>query len=574
MESTPFSTPTAWSGIWALGGTNTCALSINAPVNSPTNLVLTASASDDGGVSKVEFFEGANKLGQATASPYTITWNNVGAGSFALTARATDDLGAVSTSSVVNLTVILPATNALKLWLKADAIAGLTNGATIQTWADSSGATNNATQATAAYRPAFMTNVVHGKPVVRFDGTNDSFTFQNNPVNGATQAEAFVVLKASADQPTANRALWGFGSSGSSTYPNTAGLINEDFGSTTVRNLGDPAQPLDQFHLYNVSAKTNDWSARINGVSLCTTHTNSFGVWNPPTLGMASYYFAGDLAEVLIYSRTLTEEEKDAVGRYLNGKYAFVTNLPPVPAGLLVAASSESQLTVSWTNTVTTVGVTYTVERKNDPAGSYTQAGKAWSSHSFLDTGLSPDSNYFYRVKAANVFGESAYSAEVSPLVGSITNPLTGSILTAGSNSIWATAADTDGSVTQVQFYAGIGLIGTATNSPYSIVWNNSMFGSHDLFVKVWDHGGNSRISQVTRILMSLDTDGDGVNGYAEILHGTNPYLKDTDGDGIWDGQDAFPLDPSRSAVPDPDPGDTTPPDIILDEPSDAIPVQ
>jgi probable HAF family extracellular repeat protein len=201
-------------------------VSITEPTNSstvysPTSLVIIATASDDSMVSKVEFFEGSNKIGEDTSAPYSFTWGSVVAGSYSLTARATDDLGYVSTSSVVSVSVVLPATNNLKLWLKADTIAGLNDGDSIATWSDQSGNGNNATQATSGNRPAYRTSVINSKPAVRFDGTNDYFDLPNL-LNGATQAEVFVIVKATADIPSGSRGLWRFGNSGSSslTYPN------------------------------------------------------------------------------------------------------------------------------------------------------------------------------------------------------------------------------------------------------------------------------------------------------------------------------------------------------------------
>jgi hypothetical protein len=72
----------------------------------PANIALTASAFDsDGWISKVEFFQGATKLGEATNAPYSTAWSNVAAGSYWITARATDNGGAVAESIPVNVTV-------------------------------------------------------------------------------------------------------------------------------------------------------------------------------------------------------------------------------------------------------------------------------------------------------------------------------------------------------------------------------------------------------------------------------------------------------------------------------------
>jgi hypothetical protein len=67
---------------------------------------ISASASDpDGSVSKVEFFANGTKLGEDKGSPYAHSWQGVAAGSYTLTAKATDDAGASKTSSGVSITV-------------------------------------------------------------------------------------------------------------------------------------------------------------------------------------------------------------------------------------------------------------------------------------------------------------------------------------------------------------------------------------------------------------------------------------------------------------------------------------
>ena len=77
-----------------------------ATFTEPANVNLAAAASDaDGGVTKVEFFNGSTKLGEDTTAPYELTWSGVGAGTYTLTARATDDLGGTATSASATITV-------------------------------------------------------------------------------------------------------------------------------------------------------------------------------------------------------------------------------------------------------------------------------------------------------------------------------------------------------------------------------------------------------------------------------------------------------------------------------------
>jgi thermitase len=78
-----------------------------SPFNEGDNIIIEANADDsDGNVTQVEFFQEAVFLGMDdTGSPYSVTWNNVPAGSYSLTAVATDNSNATTTSDAVLITV-------------------------------------------------------------------------------------------------------------------------------------------------------------------------------------------------------------------------------------------------------------------------------------------------------------------------------------------------------------------------------------------------------------------------------------------------------------------------------------
>ena len=81
----------------------------NAQFFAPATITLSATASDtDGSVTKVEFFNGATKIGQATTPPYTFSWTNVAIGAYSLTAVATDNAGTTTTSGAAAITVVIP----------------------------------------------------------------------------------------------------------------------------------------------------------------------------------------------------------------------------------------------------------------------------------------------------------------------------------------------------------------------------------------------------------------------------------------------------------------------------------
>jgi len=113
-----------WSGVIASGGrlnvfASMLAAAGNAPptvavtspqsgtvYTAPASIPLIAAASDsDGTVAQVTFFADGVALGTDATAPYALTWSNVPAGSYAITAIATDNIGAATVSAPVSVTV-------------------------------------------------------------------------------------------------------------------------------------------------------------------------------------------------------------------------------------------------------------------------------------------------------------------------------------------------------------------------------------------------------------------------------------------------------------------------------------
>ena len=70
----------------------------------PTTLSLTADASDaDGTIIKVEYFTGSLKIGESFSAPFQVPFECKSAGEYDITAIATDNLNAVTSSSVLKL---------------------------------------------------------------------------------------------------------------------------------------------------------------------------------------------------------------------------------------------------------------------------------------------------------------------------------------------------------------------------------------------------------------------------------------------------------------------------------------
>lgn len=110
-ETSPYSTSA--NVTTTAGGNTPPVVSITAPVTNScvtanATVSLTANATDaDGTVSTVQFYNGAALLGAGTKSgnTYTFSWTNVTAGTYTVTAVATDNQTASTTSSPITLKV-------------------------------------------------------------------------------------------------------------------------------------------------------------------------------------------------------------------------------------------------------------------------------------------------------------------------------------------------------------------------------------------------------------------------------------------------------------------------------------
>jgi hypothetical protein len=95
-------------------------VSLTAPADgatvSGTAVSLSATANDDTGVTKVEFYRGTTLIGTDSSSPFQTTWDTttVTNGSYPLTAKAYDAAGNTTTSATATVTVTNTAASPLK----------------------------------------------------------------------------------------------------------------------------------------------------------------------------------------------------------------------------------------------------------------------------------------------------------------------------------------------------------------------------------------------------------------------------------------------------------------------------
>lgn len=98
---------------------------------------------------------------------------------------------------------------------------------------------------------------------------------------------------------------------------------------------------------------------------------------------------------------------------YLSG--AVAPTPPAAPSGLVASVASTTQINLSWSDNATNE-TAYKVERATSASGPWTEiAGNlAANTTSYGVTGLTASTTYYFRVRASNASGDSAYSATAS----------------------------------------------------------------------------------------------------------------------------------------------------------------
>lgn len=202
----------------------------------------------------------------------------------------------------------------LAAWHKADSL-GLADLAAVASWSDSSGNAVTASNGTIANRPVFRTNIVNGLPIVRFNGTTHEL-FMTLPALGAD----FTVITVST--PGSNRIM------GNSAYrlgPLSGSDAQVFAGATPVWSLTPTVTT--EFHITSFLMDGANSLLRRNGNPSSSGAQNPGGATLSGSTAIGSQgtaqWWAGDLAEMAIFSRKLTAKEALAIERGFGQKYAI-----------------------------------------------------------------------------------------------------------------------------------------------------------------------------------------------------------------------------------------------------------
>jgi len=269
---------------------------------------------------------------------------------------------------------------------------------------------------------------------------------------------------------------------------------------------------------WNSNSETNIAGYRLYYGSTSGNYTQSVDVGNV-TQATLSNLTAGSkyYAAVTAYSTASLESPKSAEVSFTASGTTSPTNVPPTvsmtspatgatyaaPANItLTATASDSDGTVSYvefysgtTRFVTVTSPPYTFAWNNVAAGNYSVTARAYD-----DKGAVTISSPVAVTVGGTTVGNNA------PTV-SLTSPSNGaSFVPPATITVTATASDSDGSISKVEFYNGSSLLSTVTTSPYSATFTGVPAGTYILTARAYDNQGLSTTSTVATVTVSSTT--------------------------------------------------------------------
>jgi hypothetical protein len=185
-------------------------------------------------------------------------------------------------------------------------------------WGDSSGLQNDATQSGSSC-PILKTNVVNGKPVVRFTSAGTSFLNLATSITGAQPTTVFAVMRAASTSVD----CFSLGDTATAIRGPFMEHTTASFAYITQTNAYNMAVPggIAGFHVLRY---VSDTQTAIDGT---TGGAYWFGIPNTGNLTnigkTQTTYGDGDIAEIIVYLGQPTVVEKANIEAYLGQKYGI-----------------------------------------------------------------------------------------------------------------------------------------------------------------------------------------------------------------------------------------------------------
>jgi hypothetical protein len=223
-------------------------------------------------------------------------------------------------------------------WFDADDATTFTysSGVVVSQWADKSGNSRNASQATVANQPTRQTNVVNGKAVVRFDATNDQLTYTEYSLSNRT---IFMVFRNAAQLNSGTNVdlinggttfpwqIFGFGSQSGGIANEVATWLGVSSGGSTIQGYYSTANIAAGNHQLNWTTNSSyAFAAKLDKSNLSTTaHAGGFSATTYPgnSGGFSGAATGIDLCEYIVYDTVLSGTDITANEDYLATKWGL-----------------------------------------------------------------------------------------------------------------------------------------------------------------------------------------------------------------------------------------------------------
>jgi serine/threonine-protein kinase len=224
-------------------------------------------------------------------------------------------------------------TAALALWLRAD-LGVSRSGTKVSSWEDQSGNRRSAVQSAERNQPLWIDHAAGDRPALRFDGGSSFMTF-SLPVNGLRGMTIFLVTSSGRDFTqgrNGDRAAinWDESSFWGRVYVSPfRSNVRFRFGTTQVDNWPiyvKNVPPFDGFVVITTMKEESVDSLWLNGALVLREGEKQAEIsacldGGMLGKGMSDDCFAGDIAEVLVYTSALGDPDRRRVERYLKERY-------------------------------------------------------------------------------------------------------------------------------------------------------------------------------------------------------------------------------------------------------------
>lgn len=135
--------------------------------------------------------------------------------------------------------------------------------------------------------------------------------------------------------------------------------------------------------------------------------------------------------------------------------------IPNAPSGLTATALSSTQIQLTWTDN-STDETSFYIERKTGATGNYSQIPSVGANATtYSNTGLTQNTTYYYRVRAYNASGYSAYSNETSATTATLNAPTNLAVSSVSYTKVTLTWTDISGDETGFSIERKVGAGGT-----------------------------------------------------------------------------------------------------------------